>query len=242
MRFQTQILAFILSLSIFGFGCSSDKNSDLASQLGLGNPVITEIDPPSGSPPIGSNPGTTITIKGRLFSADTSLTTVKFNGVSASVLSATSTEIITVVPAGASTGTLFVTKDGPVLCDENNGDGATNCYGRKFYVDCYKSFDNLYGEELGVTYPDSKTFSISGQTGTKALRIDLNPDGPTNVKIACETYLIYSKFSKTCGRTDVGTFSDTNTWVFEPTLTFSSYYTVQMFVTAGTGDCTVSFP
>lgn len=242
MRFQIQILAIILSLFIFGLACSNSKDSDLASQLGLGNPVITEIDPPSGSPPIGTTVGTTVTIKGRLFSADKNLTTVKFNGVSASVLSATSTEIVTVVPAGASTGTLFVTKEGPVICDENNGDTATNCYGRKFYIDCYKSFDNLYGEELGVTYPDSKTFAIEGQTGTKALRIDLNPDGPTNVKIACETYLIYSKFSKTCARTDVGTFSNTNTWVYEPTLTFSSYYTVQMFVTAGKGNCTVSFP
>ncbi|TGL61028.1 LIC10067 family putative lipoprotein [Leptospira sarikeiensis] len=240
MRFQ--ILILILFTVAFSFNCSNSKNSDLATQLGLGNPVITEIDPPSGSPPIGSNPGTTVTIKGRLFSADVSLTTVKFNGISANVLSATSTEIITTVPAGASTGTLFVTKDGPTNCDASNGDSATNCYGRTFYVDCYKSFDNLYGEELGVSYPDSKTFEITGQTGTKALRIDLNPEGPTNVKIACDTYLTYSKFSKTCGRTDVGTISNTNTWVFEPTLTFSSYYTVQMFVTAGKGDCTVSFP
>ncbi len=242
MRSLRQVTILIIFISLSGFYCSNSKNSDLASQLGIGNPVITEIDPPSGAPPIGSNLATSITIKGRLFSADVTLTTVKFNGISAPVLSATSTEITTTVPAGASTGTLFVTKEGVAVCDATNGSSAMNCYGRMFYVDCYKSFNSLYGDEIGVTYPNSKKFNITGQTGTKAVRIDLNPDGATNVKISCDTLLIYSLFSKTCGRTDVGTFSNTATWLYQPTITFSSYYTAQMFITAGTGACEISFP
>lgn len=232
----------ILGIGLLGVSCSDNKSSDLATQFGIGNPIITEIDPPTGNPPIGATPGTSITIKGRLFSPDVNLTKVTFNGVAATVLSATSTEITTTVPDGASTGTLFVQKEGVVYCDPDNGSSASNCYGKRFYIDCYKAFSNQYGDEVGVTYPDSKTFQITGQTGTKALRIDLNPDGATNVKIACDTLLIYSQFSKTCARTDVGDFLNTSTWVYQPTITFPSYYTVQMFVTAGQGDCTVSFP
>nr|WP_246050581.1 IPT/TIG domain-containing protein [Leptospira langatensis] len=231
-------------ISVFGISCSNSKNSDLASELGIGDPVITSIDPPSGSPPIGTSPGTSITINGRLFSGTASNNTITFNGVSATVLTATTTQITTVVPAGASTGTLFLSKSGSgaVVCDKNNGSTAMNCYGSTFYIDCYKSFNNQYGEEIGVTYPDSKSFAITGQTGTVALRIDLNPEGPTNVKLGCDTYLVYSKFSKSCGRTDVGNPNDTSTWIYQPTLTFPSYYTVQMFVTAGKGNCEISFP
>ncbi|TGK61924.1 DNA-binding protein [Leptospira wolffii] len=235
-------ILLISFLAAVGLSCSDSKNTDLATQLGIGDPVITEIDPPSGAPPIGATAGTSVTIKGRLFTPDVNLTKVTFNGVAATVLTATSTEITTTVPAGASTGTLFVSKGGVVYCDPDNGSAASNCYGRKFYIDCYKSFNNQYGDEFGVSYPNSKTFQITGQTGTKALRIDLNPDGPTNVKIACDTLLIYTLFSKTCSQTNVGTFTDTSTWVYQPTLSFPSYYTVQMFVTAGQGNCEISFP
>nr|WP_246052629.1 IPT/TIG domain-containing protein [Leptospira semungkisensis] len=237
-------LIFILLISILGVYCSNSKSTDLASELGIGDPVITSIDPPSGAPPIGTSPGTSITINGRLFSATASNNTITFNGVSGTVLTATSTEITTVVPSGASSGTLFLSKSGsgPIVCDKNNSSSAMNCYGTPFYIDCYKSFNNQYGDEIGVTYPNSKTFAITGQTGTVALRIDLNTEGATNVKLGCDTYLVYSKFSKSCGRTDVGDPNNTATWIYQPTITFPSYYTVQMFVTAGKGNCEISFP
>jgi YD repeat-containing protein len=65
-------------------------------------PSILEFTPNSG--PVGS----TVTIYGTGFSTTASQNTVKFNGVAASVSSATATQIVTSVPAGATTGPITV--------------------------------------------------------------------------------------------------------------------------------------
>ncbi len=67
---------------------------------------IIEFNPDSG--PVG----TTVTIFGTGFSATPSQNTVTFNGVSASVTSSTTTQIVTTVPAGATTGVIGVTAPG----------------------------------------------------------------------------------------------------------------------------------
>ena len=53
--------------------------------------------------------GTTVRIFGTAFSATTTQNTVKFNGVSAVVSSATTTELVTKVPTGATTGFITIT-------------------------------------------------------------------------------------------------------------------------------------
>ena len=65
--------------------------------------AIISITPPSG--PIGS----TVTINGNNFSGTVSQDTVKFNGTTAVISSATSTQLIVAVPTGATTGTIVVT-------------------------------------------------------------------------------------------------------------------------------------
>jgi RHS repeat-associated protein len=52
--------------------------------------------------------GASVTIYGTAFSPTPSLNTVKFNGTTATVISSTTTEIVTTVPAGATTGTISV--------------------------------------------------------------------------------------------------------------------------------------
>jgi RHS repeat-associated protein len=52
--------------------------------------------------------GTTVTVYGTAFSTTPSSNTVKFNGTVATVLSSTTTQIVTTVPAGATTGTISV--------------------------------------------------------------------------------------------------------------------------------------
>ncbi len=52
--------------------------------------------------------GATVTIYGTAFSPTPSLNTVKFNATTATVISATTTQIVTTVPAGATTGTISV--------------------------------------------------------------------------------------------------------------------------------------
>jgi len=52
--------------------------------------------------------GSSATIYGTAFSPTPSLNTVKFNGTTATVLSSTTTQIVTTVPAGATSGTISV--------------------------------------------------------------------------------------------------------------------------------------
>ncbi|HEV8545517.1 MAG TPA: IPT/TIG domain-containing protein, partial [Candidatus Limnocylindrales bacterium] len=65
--------------------------------------AILEVSPDSGPA------GTTVAIDGTGFSATPSQNTVKFNGVTATVVSSTTTEIVATVPATATTGTISVT-------------------------------------------------------------------------------------------------------------------------------------
>lgn len=73
-------------------------------------PTITSIDPTSGKV------GETVTITGTDFSTTPEDNEVRFNGVQASVTASTATTITTIVPAGATTGNITVTRDG-----ESNG-------------------------------------------------------------------------------------------------------------------------
>jgi YD repeat-containing protein len=61
-------------------------------------PSISEFTPNSGAV------GASVTIYGTAFSSTPGLNTVKFNGVTATVVSASTTQIVTSVPAGATTG------------------------------------------------------------------------------------------------------------------------------------------
>ncbi len=65
-------------------------------------PSIAEFTPSSGAV------GASVTIYGTAFSSTPGLNTVKFNGVTASVVSASTTQIVTSVPVGATTGTISV--------------------------------------------------------------------------------------------------------------------------------------
>jgi YD repeat-containing protein len=63
----------------------------------------------SGFTPQSGPVGTSVTINGTAFSTTPSQNTVKFNGTAATVSSATATQLVAVVPSGASTGPISVT-------------------------------------------------------------------------------------------------------------------------------------
>jgi YD repeat-containing protein len=73
------------------------------SRIAAGQVAIINFTPSSG--PVG----TTVVISGTGFSALTSQNSVQFNGVSATVNSATTTQIVATVPAAATTGLITVT-------------------------------------------------------------------------------------------------------------------------------------
>ncbi|MCH1911123.1 IPT/TIG domain-containing protein [Leptospira noguchii] len=236
------IKTLFLFLLIFFFILCDKKNSNngLLATIGFGNPVITLIDPPSGSPPQSdgvSYTGTQIKIQGRNFAPNSTETIVKFNGITGTIFSITTTEIITTVPAGATAGFLTVSKaDG--ACDTVYGTDGYNCSARRFYVDCYKAYNNIYGDETTINYPDSQTIEFKENFSTKPFRSNLRETGGTILAFECDNLIAVKYFSTSCKTTDVGTF---DTPVFNPTINFTDNYAVQYFITTGKGSCKISF-
>ena len=73
-------------------------------------PLVSSTSPTiSGFTPVSGNVGTVVTITGTNFNTVASANIVKFNGVAATVTSATNTQITVSVPQGATTGNLSVT-------------------------------------------------------------------------------------------------------------------------------------
>jgi hypothetical protein len=89
-------ICFMISVPAFLFQADCGKVS-------LKNPAISGISPASGIV------GTQVTINGDRFDTSTGNDVVKFNGVQATVISATTNQIVATVPAGATTGFITVT-------------------------------------------------------------------------------------------------------------------------------------
>jgi len=98
-------LLFILILS----GCKDDSNPAETSQA----PSITSISPTSGPP------GSAVTINGSGFGSTAPANKVTFNGVLASVTSASSSSIEATVPGDATTGAVAVVVDGQTAVGPN---------------------------------------------------------------------------------------------------------------------------
>lgn len=89
----------LITLTVFAVACSSDDDASPALS-------VTSFSPTSG--PVG----TTVVITGISFSSELTDNTVKFNGVTATVSDASSTELTVTVPASATSGVISVTVDG----------------------------------------------------------------------------------------------------------------------------------
>ena len=97
----------ILLASIFLAGCSKDESgSDPDPDPIPTTPTISGINPQSGPA------GTEVTVTGTNFSSTVSENTVTFNGVAGTVLSASSTQLVGVVPENATSGQVAVTVAG----------------------------------------------------------------------------------------------------------------------------------
>ncbi|MEM9078269.1 MAG: IPT/TIG domain-containing protein [Bacteroidota bacterium] len=96
---STLVLTFLVLL----FSCGKD---DSPTEAGPGGPNITSFSPTSGTV------GTSIFITGQNFSTTASANTVKIGNTTATVTSASATEIFITVPEGATTGAISITVDG----------------------------------------------------------------------------------------------------------------------------------
>jgi len=93
----------VICLACMLFACSK-KDSTVSPPIDpVTDPVISSFLPDTGSE------ATIVTINGTSFSNDTSKVRVQFNGITAIITSATATQIIAIVPPGATSGKLSVT-------------------------------------------------------------------------------------------------------------------------------------
>lgn len=92
----------------------SQTNSVVYNYDAVGNLLSTSQNPSSqvtivGFDPQGGLVGTSVSISGTGFSPTANQNTISFNGTTANITSATATQIVAVVPAGATTGQISVT-------------------------------------------------------------------------------------------------------------------------------------
>jgi len=98
--YKPQPLVLLLSTLLVLVACK--KNSSSAGPAPVTEPISIA----------AAKPGDTIVIKGKNFSAVAANNTVTFNGVTATIVSATATELRVVIPAGATSGAVKVTVNG----------------------------------------------------------------------------------------------------------------------------------
>jgi len=101
-----RLLPVALTLGLLAFVISC-KDGDPEVQAPEVQPPLTP-----GFSPASGVVGTAVTITGDHFATTASANMVKFNGVAATVQSATATQIIVIVPEGATTGKITVEVDG----------------------------------------------------------------------------------------------------------------------------------
>lgn len=106
MKFQqvSLLTSFLLFLIFLTSGCSKGESSS--------NPPAPPAPTISGYSPAAAAAGEQVIITGTNFNTTAASNIVKFNGITATVTAATSTQLIVMVPTGTSTGRLTVTVNG----------------------------------------------------------------------------------------------------------------------------------
>ncbi|NNE75998.1 MAG: hypothetical protein HKN31_02880, partial [Pricia sp.] len=102
----TQKCSMVLVLVLTINSCSKSDSDPVIDDPEVEAPNITAIEPTSGMA------GAEVTFTGTNFGSTASANTVTFNGVTATVNSASATQLIAVVPANATTGVVAVTVNG----------------------------------------------------------------------------------------------------------------------------------
>ena len=126
---------------------------------------ILEFTPGTGSA------GTTVTIYGTGFSATPAANTVKFNGVTATVIAAANIRLDAQVPAGATSGPINIT----------NANGTINSSQNFYIVSATTEFDSTIQFGADKTFTFAKTVSSAPLTNVGLLRFD----GVSGQRVSC---------------------------------------------------------
>jgi len=129
--------------------------------------------------------GASVTIFGTGFSATAAQDTVTFNGVSATVSSATATQINTTVPAAASTGAITVTTPSGSVTSSTNftivtSSGAPTITGFSPNMGASGTAVAITGTNFDIAPNDRATFNSSFAATTSATNSQVNTNVPSN--------------------------------------------------------------
>jgi hypothetical protein len=219
------------------------------------SPSIISVEPKIGNPAFSSPStlgflsvgasqfdATKVTIRGKNFVPSTTGNTVLFNEIPATVEKANDQELLVVVPPGASSGPLSVANNNGA-CNSFDKRSGPNCASQDFFVNCYLPYKGIYGAELNIPSGTNQEFTLS-EAGTKAIRSDLlqtlgsDSAAANTIRIQCATIVRVFTFSQSCVPTEFAV--NGNTFVVNPILNINTkFYTIQYFVSAGKGICTV---
>jgi len=233
------LIAGVFCLSAF---CTKSKSNNdyLVSLLAESyvSPFITSMSAQRGSPSQSISgetySATEVIVKGRGFIASLTDNTVTFNGTAATVTYASTTELRTSVPAGATSGIFSIVNKGG-SCSSYDKRSGTFCATNDFYIDCYTPYSGVHGDETLVEYGKTTTVEYS-TSGTKAFKSYLN-SGSNTISISCDNYftgIIVRYFTSSCVPTQ-------ETYTTNPiSISLTGPYTAQYFVTGISGNCTIT--
>ena len=144
--------------------------------------------------PNGGPIGTQVTIYGTAFGATPAQNTVKFNGVTASLVSASVTRIVAIVPAGATTGAISVTAPGGTATSSSSftvgASTAPTINGFTPSVGVAGTAVTVTGTNFSTSIQNNKVvFNVASATVTTATATSLGcvAPGPTSGRISVTT-------------------------------------------------------
>jgi YD repeat-containing protein len=139
--------------------------------------------------------GATVTLNGTAFSAIASQNTVQFNGTAASIVSASATQLVVTVPAGATTGPISVTSPAGSASSGSNfristGSGVPTITSFTPNMGTPGTAVSITGTNFDILANDKATFNTSHAAVSSATSTQINTSVPTNAtsgKIAIST-------------------------------------------------------
>lgn len=158
---------FILVLAATGIlvlACSKNKDDETP-------PEETRVPEITNFTPLSQEVGLTVTINGKNFATTTSGNVVQFNGVNASLNSATANQLVAVVPSGDITGKITVTVDGEKA---TSGQTFTVLTGPSIVLD---------QTELNLQTLDTATLSIANSSEFEGQTVAWNSDNKASVLV-----------------------------------------------------------
>jgi len=235
--FSTTLLAF-LSLFAF-FACNEDTETTALT------PIITSFTPTNGTA------GTIVTITGANFSTTAANNTVAFNGTSANVTAATSTELTVTVPTGATTGKITVMVGGntatstsdftvnatsataPTIASFTPASGAAGTTititGTNFSTTAANNTVMFNGVLATVTAATATQLTVTVPAGATSGTISVTVDGQTATSTA--SFTVTTTTTTSCNATTVAAQVACLAEAFKATLTATQIASLQISYT-----------